>query len=110
MVVAAERNDAKTLSKLVNMIAGRGGYSAVQPTKSKEGGTFGDVEELVEAWREFAESKFKATDKELLRGEMPAIGEREVEDLSNEDLLVCLNALKNCQATNKDGIAAEVFK
>ena len=110
MVKAAEVNDAKTVSRLVNKIIGKKKFSNTQPTVGKGGEAFGDAKELVEAWSAFAEDKFAATEREADRGEMPEIGERSKKEISDEDLLFCLKALKNCKAAGKDEIPAEVYK
>ena len=94
MTMAAEKGDAKQVSRLVNKIAGSGkGFNSIQPMVGADGVIFGDAEELAEAWREFAESKFAATQREALRGALPEIGSRKVGDPSDEDLQLCLNAM-----------------
>jgi hypothetical protein len=75
-----------------------------------DGVIFGDVTGLAEAWREFAERKFAATEREALRGALPEIGCRGVQDPSGEDLQFCLDAMRKSKAVGMDGFPIEVFK
>jgi hypothetical protein len=116
-VVAAEKNDSKKVSQLVNRIAGTSAsFSSIQPTKNESGEVFGSTEELLESWKEFAAKKFKPTQAEADRGEMPPLvdcdecGSRAtIPRPTDEELELCMKALGRCKAVGKDGIPIEVF-
>ena len=70
MVKAAERNDAKLVSKLVHRVAGTGRkFNNLQPTKDKAGDVFSGPEEVTKAWKEFAEIKFAQDVEDETRSE-----------------------------------------
>ena len=116
MQAAADRGDSRTVAKLVHKVCGTGGsHCSRQPAKSKcgAGELFQSAQELVDAWGEYAASKFAATEAESERGPMPDIGPAESRAAhvpTDADLDTCLAAMGKCKAVGIDGIAAEAYK
>ena len=77
----------------------------------KTGKTITDAKERAAVWCRFLCQKFKATDREHARPEMPAIPPRNAANvLQDIEIKNAISSLKNGKAVGKDGIPIEVYK
>ena len=114
MEVAADKNDANEVARLVQQLCGKSKrFSSKQPTLNGGGEEFENAQELADAWGVYAKCKFDVTEREKERGELPDIrsaASRSGDLPSYEEPEVCLNALSNSKAAGWDGLYAEVYK
>ena len=77
----------------------------------KTGKTITDAKERATVWWRFLRDKFKATDREYARPEMPAIPPSNTANVMQDiEIEKAINSLKNGKAVGKDGIPVEVYK
>ena len=114
IALAAQKNDAKSVSKLVRVVSGKcKKFSSKQPSLGTDGAMFENAEELAKAWGVYAQAKFAATEEEGQRAELPCLGpasSRSDDVPSYEVLEKVLESLSNCKAAGWDGVWAEVYK
>ena len=90
-----------------------GKYRAMKsPTKRKDGSVFATAADQAEEWAKFAEAKFRATEREAERDDLPDLGPAKDREWgpSDEDMEVCLKALSLSKAAGWDELTAEMFK
>ena len=112
--LADERGDSRGVSRAVSELVQLGRRPPRKsPRQNKEGELFSGPQELAQAWAEFAEAKFRATENEEKRGDLPDLGptsSRQQDVPEDKDLEVCLKAMKNGKATGDDQIPIEVYQ
>ena len=105
--------DTKAIYQGVKALSGQGQKRGrAKPTKNKNGENLNGAQELAEAWKEFLDKKFSATELEQLREEFEALPQckDEKEKITREEYNAAVQHMKNGKAPGIDGIPAEVWK
>ena len=110
----SEKGDSKGVWKSINKLGGRvSSFNNIQPCKIKnDKGNTQEIEntkQLLDAWKKFAEEKFKATENEEKRGLRSEIPYHDPDVPDDFELSECLKKMKLGKATGEDGIPTEIY-
>ena len=106
------KGDLKAVYRGVRAVSGaKRCFSATQPTM-KQGQRIKSPEELANAWGEFLEKKFEATDLERARADFEAlpICTDEKDEITREEFEYAVNKMKKNKSAGIDGVPAEVWQ
>ena len=110
---AADKNDSKTLYRIVRELTGARSSTTV-PIKSKDGRDLTSDKEQAERWVEhFCEVLNQSTPTDLFDfSSEPAPIQLDITEgeITQQDVRKAINKLKNNKAAGLDGIAAELLK
>ena len=106
------KGDLKAVYRGVKAVSGaKRCFSATQPTM-KQGQRIKSPEELANAWGEFLEKKFEATDLERARADFEALPTciDEKDEITRAEFEYAVNKMKKNKSTGIDGVPAEVWQ
>ena len=109
MEKANEAGDIKAIYRLVKSITGNPGKPPNNLTTDKNGQLLQTPEATANAWRDFLQKKFEATEAEKGRPTMETLP-KTTDPISVKEFENAVKKLNQGKATGPDGVPDEVFK